>query len=400
MLALVLVAACREPAERPAAPPAPPSLLERADRGLAAAGTFLISQQGPDGALRSKTYAAFRDGYSLTPLALAALRFVPASSSQSAAYRKGVDFLLTMVDERGALRAPPNGPRYPLYSIALSVLVLNVPENAAHSATRDALVTLLRARQLTPAHGFAPDDPSHGGWGYDLALDTPSLVAGPRPSANLSATIFVLGALTLAGVPASDPALLHARAFVERCQRIPGDAGGPPDGGFFFSPAEHDGNKAGPVELAAPAGPFRSYGSATADGVRALLRLGLPPEHPRVVAAAAWLERNFSAARNPGDFVEGSEVRRASSYYYWAWSAAHALRAIGRRTLVTAAGEVRWAEALAAALLERQRADGSFVNSSTELREDDPVVATSFAVAALAICRSVLAGSYATHRAP
>ena len=107
----------------------------------------------------------------------------------------------------------------------------------------------------------------------------------------------------------------------------------PPDGGFFFSPSEHDGNKAGPLDPAAPAGPFRSYGSATADGFRGLTRLGLPPDHPRVAAAAGWLERRFRADANPGDFTAVNEVRRASSYYYWAWSAAHALRALGKPVL-------------------------------------------------------------------
>lgn len=363
---------CEKPS-RSAPPPAP--LVERIDAGLTAAGAFLVAAQGQDGAVRSRTYAFFKDGYSLTPLTLMALRFMPEESVVRDAYGRGIRFLTTLVEADGSLRAPPNGPRYPLYSIALAILVLNPAENAAYVATRDALLPMLRGLQRA----------EDGGWGYE------------ERTSNVSATIFAIGALTLGGVVASDPALVAARGFVERCQNVDGD------GGFFFSPTEHDGNKAGAVdpEVAAPGGPYRyryrSYGSATADGYRALTRLGVAADHSRMVAAGAWLEREFRADRNPGDFVAINEVRRASSYYYWMWSAAHALRALGKPVLATRAGEVRWAEALAEELLKRQRPDGSWVNGASEMREDDPLVATPFAVAALAIARSVVAGEYRSH---
>ena len=46
-----------------------------------------------------------------------------------------------------------------------------------------------------------------------------------------------------------------------------------------------------------------------------------------------------------------------------------------------------WREALRAELLRRQRADGSWANELIAVREDDPVVATCFALLALAACR-------------
>ena len=58
---------------------------------------------------------------------------------------------------------------------------------------------------------------------------------------------------------------------------------------------------------------------------------------------------------------------------------------------------MRWAEALAETLLARQRADGSWSNPASEMREDDPVVATAFATAALGVCRIALTGEYKTH---
>ena len=378
-------------------------LRDRIDRALARAGEFLISKQGPDGAIRSGTYAYFRDGYSLTPLALAALFGVPDDPPVAAAYARGVDFLVTMVGADGKLRQDRAAPRYPLYSIATGLIVLNLARNQRHAAARDSLVAALRERQLGERNGWGLVDPAHGSWGYFDGI--PVRPPGPRlPEelsstlpGNLSSTLFAAGALFLAGVPATDPAMVAARGFVERCQNFADPPGPADDGGFFFSPSVPDSNKAGQVD-GSPR--YRSYGSMTADGVRALLRLGAPPDSPRVRAAAAWLERHFDAENNPGDFAGGREIRRASSYYYWAWTASHAMRDLGVARLRRGSEEIHWAEALAAALLARQRADGSWANPASEMREDDPVVATSFAAAALAVCQSALGGGYHSHAAP
>jgi len=352
------------------------------DAALARAAGFLASRQQADGAIRSPTYAAFRDGYALT--GLAALALSQANDDAAAgAYPRAVDFVATLVDG-GALRTP--APSYPTYATALGVLVLQAPGNERHRAARDVLRAELRRRQLGPDLGWRPDDASFGGWGYypDLPRRPDGALTDDLLSANLSATLLAIGALTLGGVPFDDPALIHAHGFVARCQA--------PDGGFFFSPAVADGNKAGPDGAG-----FRAYGSMTADGVRALRRLGLGPDDPRLRAATAWLETRFDATRNPGDFPAVAEVRRESSYFYWTWTAAHALRGLGRRELATARGAVDWPTALAAELLRRQRPDGSWRNSYQEMREDDPVVATSFAVAALGVIRTVLAEEPRSH---
>jgi hypothetical protein len=58
--------------------------------------------------------------------------------------------------------------------------------------------------------------------------------------------------------------------------------------------------------------------------------------------------------------------------------------------LATPRGKVRWAEALADRLVQRQRPDGSWSNPLVPQREDDPLVATSLAALALASCRESL----------
>lgn len=334
----VVVACSSKPAEAP--------LPARIDGALARAGAFLALHQDDDGAIRSRRYAALKEGWSLTPLAALALRVIP---EQRAAYARAVTFV-------AALAPDTPGVNYPGYAFAIGALVLGAPENVdAHRARRDALLGALLGLQH-----------ADGGWGYDPV------------ASNLPATVVAVGALALAGTPPTDPALARARGFVTRCQNA--------DGGFFFSPDNADGNKAGPAD----GGGFRSYGSMTADGVRALLRLGAGPDDPAVAAGARWLAEHFDAEQNPGEFVRVDEIRRASSYYYWAWSAAHA-----RGHLAPA--DRRWAEVLARELLRRQGRDGSWQNPASEMREDEPVIATSFAVAALALCKGVLAGEHPSH---
>ena len=128
----------------------------------------------------------------------------------------------------------------------------------------------------------------------------------------------------------------------------------------------------------------------TADGVRALLGCGLDPDHPRVVAAGKWLQDNFTVQTNPGTFAERREVLRGATYYYYLWSVAHAFTRLGIRHVPGENGPVDWAEVLAEKVTELQRPDGSWVNRFTDAKEDDPLVATPWAAAALATCRYVL----------
>jgi squalene-hopene/tetraprenyl-beta-curcumene cyclase len=411
-------AGCREREDRPSGngpqagtQPGAAPLEARIDAAMQRGAAYLLAHQGQDGAFRSAHYAAFKDGYSLSPLALLALWAAPRDEAMTAAFERGLDFVASLVTADGALRTGLDGPTYPYYAISGALLALGAagPAGERYEPTRQALIELVRARQLTEARGWTPADASYGGWGYFPGLPDRDATHGQpdaRLTANLSATVFSIGALRLAGVPAEDPALQKARAFVERCQNF-GEATGNPDaredarlddGGFFFSPAVPDSNKAGVAGTTADGRTrYHSYGSMTADGLRALLRLGVPFDHARVQAAARWLAQHFSAEANPGAFPAGAELRRASSYYYYAWSAAHALRAVGATEIDTSAGRVHWARALAGALLARQRPDGSWANTSTELREDDPLVATPFAMAALGIARMVLTGEYRSH---
>ena len=155
------------------------------------------------------------------------------------------------------------------------------------------------------------------------------------------------------------------------------------DGGFYFIYDDPVRNKAGVRGQDAAGRPrFASYGSTTADGLRALLLCGRPADDPRARAARGWLVAHFRPGTHPGAYVERHEPNRLAVHFYYCASLARAFRQVP--------GPDGWAAALAEDLIGRQQADGSWANPVQAQREDDPVPATSLVVIALANCRAVL----------
>jgi hypothetical protein len=280
------------------------------------------------------------------------------------------------------------------------VQVLSQPAHDRHRKARDAWLAYLRARQLTEDLGWQPADKPYGGWGYAPHLPRkpgPGEPLPPLTESNLSATTFALEALRAAQVAADDPTLRKALVFVERCQNY-----GPEpdrrdpvfdDGGFFFIYDDPVRNKAGVAGKDREGRDrFASYGSTSADGLRALLLCGETRDAPRVVAARTWLQTHFRSDLHPGHFAPDREHNRGAVYYYYASSVARALQAAPIVNSPTHPEPFRWAEHLAESLLQRQREDGSWSNPLVPQREDDPLVATSFAALALATCRESGAG--------
>ncbi len=364
-----------------ACPAAGGDAVEPDDRAMAAGLRAHIAAQSADGGWRSRTYGAFKDGLSLTPTVLKAIAFAPAVEGSEAARRQGAAFLAARVRADGSIDDGPSGMLYPVYTASAATIALSRVYVPGGLAAQEAFVAELRRRQLGGRLGWRPADDAFGAWGY--AVEPPGRPDTPGPGltvdADLSSTLFAVSALRISGVPADDPAILAALRFVERCQND-GEGG---DGGFFLTPTDPARNKAG----ASLGGRPHSYGSATADGLRALLRCGVAPGHPRARAARAWLERHFSATTVPGTFEAAREPDRDATYFYYAWSVAHAFRSLGLRTIERDGRKVDWGDELAAELARRQRPDGTWSNRFSASKEDDPLVATPFALGALGHCR-------------
>jgi squalene-hopene/tetraprenyl-beta-curcumene cyclase len=393
----ILLAALAGCGTGPGSPPdRPPSRAGRIDASLSRAAAYLTDRQQRDGAWRSDLYGPLKDGPSLTPLVLRALQGAPPTPAGDAALDRGASYLAAMARPDGTIDAGDLGLAQPVYTSALSVMVLSRPGREAQAAARDAWLAYLRQRQLTEALGWQPADRPYGGWGYCVRLPRkppPGEGGPPLLESNLSATAFALEALRAAGVPADDPAWPAALTFLRRCQNYaeaPRRKADLDDGGFFFIYDDPVRNKAGGAGQDRDGRErFASYGSATADGLGALLACGLRTDDERPAAALRWLGQHFDAARHPGRYATNREGERGSVYHYYCWSLARALSAAHVEELATPAGTVRWAEALADELLKRQRDDGSWANDALAQRENDPLVATSEAAAALALCRQV-----------
>jgi hypothetical protein len=402
-----------------AAPPEhpPPSEHDKPaalPRGVA----FLVKHQSPDGAWRSDVYGTFKDGTSLTPLVVCALQEAGPAGDREAV-RKGSAFLAKLIKPDGSIDVE-GGIDYPVYTAALAVVALSHPDNKEHLKARDAWVKYLLDRQLTEALGWKPEDKEFGGWGYCRAVPRkpePGKFAPPLIESNLSGSVFALEALRAAGV---EDTVVYEKAavFVRRCQNwnpyqplrwLPESPVPPPtsrflDGGFHFIYDDPVRNKAGVAEQ--PEGKpalFHSYGSATADGLRALRLCGRDEDKDRVWAAAEWLGR-FRADGHPGEYAPQHERNRDAVYYYYAASAAKALRGTDyanapwirqlppfNRPVPSAADS--WARPLSAELTKRQKDDGSWVNPVELVRENDPIVATANAVIALANCNAVMSAN-------
>jgi squalene-hopene/tetraprenyl-beta-curcumene cyclase len=365
---------------------------DRIDHARTAAFRFLLERQSPDGAWRSVTYGLFKDGDALTPHVLLALCFARLPDDGLPALQKGAAYLAALARPDGTINEGPHGLSYPTYTAAFVATVLSEPIFSEHRQARDAWLAYLLERQLTEALGWQPGDRAFGGWGYAHSLPrkprqtgwtSPGEPTDLLTESNLSATVCALEALRAAGLPPTDPVFGKALMFVCRCQNYAEDPDPEfDDGGFFFMRDDPLRNKAGVVGTdRSGLVRFASYGSVTSDGLRALIACGVSLADPRVGAARLWLERNFSVSLHPGQFAPGRALLRASIYYYYCWSLIRALHACGAEALTPDR-----VGALAEELLHRQRPDGSWVNEAVEVREDDPLVATPFALGTLACC--------------
>ena len=212
-----------------------------------------------------------------------------------------------------------------------------------------------------------------GGFGYD---------GKKRP--DLSNTNFAVEALLAAGVPRDDPAVQNALKFIARCQNLPGEFNDQPFakkaskadlGGMTYLPFDVDEN---PYKT--DAGGLRSLGGMTYGGLKSFLYAGVGKDDPRVQAAVKWIRNHYTVDENPGMGQKG--------LYYYYNTFAKAMHLLGEDPFVDAKGVKHpWRQELFAALKKRQQQNGSWVNQGDDtFMEQNPDIATAFAVLALSYC--------------
>lgn len=378
-------------------------LVVEIDDALARGGRYLVQQQGDDGYWRSQVYGLLKDGPSLTALALWAL---PHTNETRASRERGFDVMqhhLNKDNDRWRVVGPLE---YPVYTASLMLLSqTRRPDGASRELPVEqqrAWRDLLLAHQFSARTGWTKDDDFFGGWGYTKTPTTRPVDGqplSPLSEPNLSATVFALEALVEiaaeepAFVPGLQSVLDDAQRFVIRCQNFRANAAGPDaafnNGGFHFILGDPVRNKPGVAGVdSTGATRFRSYGSATADGLRALvITIGPQARHN---AAAQWIERHFDGLKHAGDYPDDRQSLQPALDYYYAASLARTglgVEVYREQPSPSKLTHEKICLRLAQDLLARQQPDGSWRNPAVDVREDDPLIATSFALAALRECR-------------
>ncbi|MHC4578153.1 MAG: prenyltransferase/squalene oxidase repeat-containing protein [Planctomycetota bacterium] len=386
LLTTALVACGDQPPQ--AAPPAagaaaPADVSAAIDKGVAwlraqamDGGIWMVKYQGRE--VPSVAHTAL----ALTPIAAA----LPADRRKSdPMVQRAAGFILETQREDGAVDAQPS--YFENYYTSCALMSLVVVDDPAHAPVREKMKAFLLGLQRRE------EGRAQGGIGYNK-----------RQGADLSNAQFAIEALRAAGIPETHESMQRARAFLDRVQNrsenpvnkgvayeledethgkvkvVPGN-----DGSAGYEPGV---SKAGLQRL--PDGTYipRGYGSMTYALLKCYLLTGLPFDDERVQAAVRWLADHYTWDENPGFRVVVEETGRTDApywgLYYYYMTAAKALRLAGIEKLETPDGARDWRVDLAAALLKRQRADGSWLNDqSRRWEEADPVITTAYALITL-----------------
>ena len=269
-----------------------------------------------------------------------------------------------------------------------SASIMALAGDDAYSDTVKKARAFLIGLQSDEGEGYSEGDIYYGGIGYG---------GDERP--DLSNLQMALEALVASGSGKDDREIQLALKYLERCQNRSesndvevtrngiviksGD-----DGGAGYAPGE---SKAGTIELDDGTHVPRSYGSMSYALLKGFAFAGLTKEDPRVAALWKWLRENYTLDVNPGFPRGGDPVAPYQGLYYYYNTMAKALDAFGAEEIVTPDGVAHdWRAELAGKLVALQsKADGSWINvNAPRWWEGNPVLATSYALQALAATRS------------
>lgn len=330
---------------------------------LAKAHAYLKTRQGDDGSIAPRL-----GGPGITAIAVAGLLRAGYPIDDPVVAR-GLTYLESKVQPDGGIY----DKMLANYTTSLGVMAFR-EVNAA--GKYDSVITKAGAFLKTmQASGVPVNDPKYGGAGYD---------GSSRP--DTSNTQFFLEALLASGASKDDAATKKALAFLSRSQNLPGEfnnlayakrVSDDDRGGFVYNLSDADSDKS-PKRTAT--GGLRSEGGMTYAGLKSFLYAGVGKDDPRVKAAIDWIKRHYTLTENPG-------MGQAGLFYYY-HTFAKAMTALGDDTFEDARGVKHdWKKELFETLKAKQRDDGSWSNPNKQFLEDNPDLATAFAVLTLSYCR-------------
>jgi squalene-hopene/tetraprenyl-beta-curcumene cyclase len=321
---------------------------------------FLKSQQNDNG--------SYGPVVGITALAVRAMTGSPMDVGlKDPAVKKAVDWVMKYQQDNGGIYDPRFGKGNYNTSIAVMMFAsLNEPWY------KDVIQKGVNYIESVQKKTMPSSDPNAGGWGYE---------AEGNRQPDMSNTTWALDALHEAkqqqGVEVDPEVLKRVQNFLNNCQNDPevnnqDYAAVVADGGAIYRPGE---SKAGKIISRGRVG-WRSYGSMTYSMLKSYIHADLDKDDPAVKSALQWIRDNYTVEENPG-------LKNAGLYYYYVVFA-RAMSAAGIDTITDTYGQEHdWAEELGAKLIALQNDDGSWINSNPRWYENNPVLATSYAVLAL-----------------
>ena len=321
------------------------------------------------------SFGAGADGPGVTAVVTTGLLRVGRSPEEPTVL-KALKFLEKSIQPDGGIY--PTGSNHQNYETCCAIMAL-MNANADHRYDKviKNAEKYVREVQWDVPEGHDRNSPNFGGAGYG---------GSKRP--DLSNTSFLMDVLKASGAGPEDEAVKNALVFVSRCQNLESENNTTPfaakvhDGGFYYTPASGGGSGAGTT----PDGGLRSYGAMTYAGLKCMIFAGVGPADPRVQAAFKWIQNHYTLDENPG-------LGQPGLYYYYQ-TFAKSLDALGHEEIEDADGNPhRWRSELAAAVVKRQRPDGSWSNDAKRWMEGDPNLVTGYALMTLSYCKPHKSGT-------
>ena len=332
------------------------------DAAIARGAKFLAAQQASDGSFSDPQMPA------LTALPLWALTV--AGQSRTAVASNACAFVLKTQRPDGGFYVPKPGRG----GSGLGNYNTSVCVSALYESGLAPVKAILDARTYIAGSQLTGDDTMSGGFGYDRR--------SRRRYADLSNTSYAMDAMRRTervedlrpkGQARADLNWDKALSFVTRLQEKEGERAG---GAAYNARTPQGGtetNASGRVQL-------RAYGSMSYAAVLSMCHAKLTRSDPRVKSAIDYCTKFWTVDENPGMGSQG--------LYYYFDSLSRALSVAGIDELVQPDGRrVAWKKELAAKILSLQKKDGSWENDNNRFWENDPVLATSFAILSLALCK-------------
>lgn len=346
------------------------SLQLESEAALDRGAEFLLADQMQNGSLN--------DHPAITSLAVMALANLPENSGVEveSAIEEALDYLKRQLREEGGIWNEKT-EAYKLYSTAIAVMALlrcNRPEDlAAIGKVRNYLVDAQKSSE------GVDDDVFAGGF-----------ASGATVKPNLTVTQWVVEALYLIDSlrlpedllsPAyrekkGSPRYQAAVEFIERCQ-LPADEreGMEEDYGCFRDIPVSAGEG---VEGNAFSSTPRSEVFLTCLGLKSLRYAGYSLDNERIQGALRCLRKNYSVQENPGLGDKG--------YYTYLYAFVTAMRSLNSPSLEVDGRKRFWRAEAARELLNRQKGNGGWRQDTPDWRENNPALATAYAMLTLERC--------------